>query len=326
MNILLTFDNNYCQHAAVVLTSLCMNNINETISVYVISDYISNENKNKLFEVLKTYNATIQYIIIDKSLTKNLPFGKETSNNYITNIATYYRIFITELLPKTIGRILYLDCDIVINDSIKPLWNWKFSLDACIAVVEEMPAIVKESTYRLNYPFSYSYFNAGIILFDLDKLREIYTINDAFEYIQTHRNSIKYHDQDILNAILYKNKDFLPIKYNLMEGFLYKLNANWERCKKYKDDLFNPAIIHYAGPLKPWYSECNHPYKQLYYYYLNKTSWNDYEPQFKYNTIKSKCIHALKSVIKLMLDYMHIRAYQFRKDLPNIENLLHNEQ
>ena len=90
--------------------------------------------------------------------------------------------------------------------------------------------------------------------------------------------------------------------------------------------MFNPAIIHYAGPLKPWYSECNHPYKQLYYYYLNKTPWNDYEPQFKYNTIKSKCIHALKSVIKLMLDYMHIRAYQFRKDLPNIENLLHNEQ
>ena len=89
-------------------------------------------------------------------------------------------------------------------------------------------------------------------------------------------------------------------------------------------------MLSFSHLLIPHLSLCLNLYQcleiLLYYYYLNKTPWNDYESQFKYNTIKGKSIHTLKSVIKLVLDYMHIRAYRFRNDLPNIENLLHNEQ
>ncbi len=326
MNVLLTFDDNYCQHAAVVLASLCKNNTQESISVYVITDYISETNKDKIGDILKCYNATIQYIIIDYSSTKDLPFGKGTSNKYITNIATYYRLFVTELLPKDIERILYLDCDIVINDSLNILWTWEFSSGSCIAAVEEMPSIIKESTFRLNYPVDYSYFNAGIILFDLTKLRKMYSVEVAFDFINKHRTLIKYHDQDVLNALLYKQKDFLPIKYNLMEGFLYRLNTNWERCKNNEDDILNPAIIHFAGPLKPWYKECNHPYKQLYYEYLRMTPWKNYVPVYRYNTVKENCIYHFKSFLKFILDTLNLKAYRFRKDLPLLSSAFNYKQ
>lgn len=313
MNIVLTFDNNYCQHAAVVITSFCQNN-HDSNNIFVVSDYISDENKSKIESCVNGTQTHIIYIKIDATLYSNFPIGKGTSNNYITSLATYYRLFLLDLLPQDVDRVIYIDCDVVVCNSLHNFWTIELPNDKCIAAVEEMPNIVAESTKRLNIETSYSYFNAGVILIDIQKLKQYFSSEIASNFISKNKQIIKYHDQDVLNALLKDKKVFVSIRFNLMEGFLYRLNSKKQRCAE--SDIFHPAIIHFAGPLKPWYSECNHPYRQYYYKYLLQTPWSEYIPTCRYKTGYERIKFAAIETLKNILDTVHIRAHRFRTDLP----------
>lgn len=35
----------------------------------------------------------------------------------------------------------------------------------------------------------------------------------------------------------------------------------------------SPGIIHFAAPIKPWFKDCQHPYRKLYSKYLKLTPW-----------------------------------------------------
>lgn len=320
MNIVLTFDNQYCQHAATVIASMCINNPGAHY-FFLISDYISNENQIKIKQQIHKANSQVQFIFINKNLITFFPIGKGTANTYIS-LAAYYRLFLCELLPKETERVLYVDCDIVVNGSLKDLWNWKFSPKACIAALEEQEKLKNDRTKILQYPIKYSYFNSGVMLINLTEMRQVYSASEAIRYIEEKTNIIKYHDQDVLNFFFHDKKDFFPLKYNVMDIYLLRRAQLPQRYTHEIASLRNPTIIHFSGPIKPWFKECNHPYKELYYYYLSKTEWNGYTPQFKYQGIKERLKYLVITYIKRVLSFFNIKNYEFREDLPSIKELI----
>lgn len=305
MNILLTFDNNYSEHAAVVIASLLLYNKGSQ-DFYIVSDYISEENRAKLRTT--ALNSKVHFIIIEKSKFKDLPIGKGTANTYVT-IATYYRLIAIDLLPKRLDKVLYLDSDITINGDITGLYYSTFPEGIFIKVLEETPSLAKEGTLRLEYPSEYSYFNAGVILFNMSKVREYYSFNKAKEYAKNH--IIKFHDQDILNGLFYDKKEFFQLKYNVMESALIKNAPIAERYLEQKDAIYNPAIIHFSGHLKPWQKECKNPYKYKYLSALSMTPWKDSKLQNRFSKRKDKNIFKIKNLIKRILELLHIRYYSF---------------
>ena len=315
MNIVLTLDNHYCQHAATVIASICINNPNPH-NFYLISDFISEDNKKKIEIQLSTTESKIYFIHIDKNLCNIFPIGKGTANNYIS-LAAYFRLFICDLLPIELERILYLDCDLIVNGSLKDLWNWKFSPNACIAVLEEQEQIRNDRTKVLHYPREYSYFNSGVILIDLQKIKENYSSSKAINFVKNHFHIIKFHDQDVLNYFFYDKKDFFPLKFNVMDIFLHKKSKLPKRYISEAEALLNPTIIHFSGPIKPWFKECKHPYKELYYFYLSNTEWKNYSTISKYPSIMGKLSYQLKTLIKNILGIVRIKNYDFRTDLPS---------
>lgn len=320
MNIVLTLDNNYCQHAAVVIASVCYNNPQKHI-FFIITDYISEHNIAILSKLVQSYNSTIIFRNINLDLTKNFPIGIHTANTYVT-LATYYRLFMIDLLPSYIDKVLYLDCDLVVNGSLEELWNWEFKGITCIAAVEEQLSIGIKRTKALGYPQKYSYFNAGVLLVDVNKMREAYSYKKAINYIQQKKDIIQYHDQDVLNGLFYDKKEFLPLEFNVMDIYLYQRTKLPQRYINEEKSLLSPKIIHFSGPMKPWFKECKHPYKELYYFYLSNTEWRSYIPKSKFTKRQDKLIYLAKELTKKFLGLLRIKCYNFRKNLPSSRKLI----
>lgn len=309
MDILFTFDNNYTQHAGVTIYSFLANNPG-IHSIHVISDYISDQNQALLKGICSNSGSTLNFYFIDAEDTKDFPVGEGTINPTLT-IATYFRLFMADILPTTVQKILYIDCDIVVDGSIDGLWNTPFEDGKCIAALEELENIRTNGCKRMGYPPSYSYFNAGVLLIHLERLRSFFSVKKASQFIQKHNAEIRYHDQDVLNALLFDKKQFFELQYNVMDTYLIHGTSFPARYQQQRDAIFKPKIIHFTGYFKPWDTESMNPYTYKYYDYLKRTPWNGFRPKSKFKDCKTKVVFYMKHWSKLFLDTIHVKNYRY---------------
>lgn len=307
MNIVLTFDNNYSPYAAALIASICT--YNKVANFYIISDFISMDNQEKLKQLCSEYSVKINIISVDKDVMKQFPIGKGTANTYVS-LATYYRLFIPQLLPADIDRVLYIDCDTIVRGSLTDLWNYNVKDNTCVVASEEQARLAAEAVARLGYSDD-SYFNAGVLLLLIDRLRALDFTSKALSYISENHDVIRFHDQDVLNALLCNNKEYMPLKYNVLDTFLIKGANVPKRYKKSRGDIYNPIVIHFSGPLKPWHIECKHPLKQEFFNYIAKTPYRDFTPWMKNKDLKSKILFLIKNMVKSILESLHIKAYSY---------------
>lgn len=308
MDIVLTFDDGYCPYACATIASVLRTNKCKHV-FHIITDGIGGASQKKITDYLKFRGNDVKFYVLDREILKSFPIGKGMANTYVS-LATYYRLFIPEVLSTSIEKVLYLDCDVIVNGDLCDLWNYSFANDdECIYALEEFPDLAFPGCRRLNYPFEYSYFNAGVLLINLTNLRKHYSIDKAIDYIRTH--NIKYHDQDVLNGMLYENKIFMPLKYNIMDAALIK-NAKFpKRYENQEEALTNPVIVHFSGPIKPWHKECKNPYAALYWENVGLTPWKDIVVGEKHTGFLDKLLYKVKCFIKYSLEFFHIKYYSF---------------
>lgn len=273
IHIAMNIDSYYITQCCVVLTSIFENNRDESIHVHIINHGLPETERRDIIDIVeKRYGQVLSFHVIDTGKTRNLPFS-----NHIT-IATYYRLFVAELLPETIYKLLYLDCDIVVDGSIHDLWNTDITGYA-VGCVEDMWSGKKNNYERLGYDEVYSYFNAGVMLINLDYWRRNDVGRRSLEYAYEKENNIVMFDQDILNALLHDNKLLLPFRWNVQDGFLRRhRKIRPEVLPALEEELRHPVIIHYTGSKKPWDYKSQNPYRDRYFYYLDMTRWKGARP------------------------------------------------
>lgn len=299
MNIVLCFDDQYCPYAATTIVSVCRNN--KVAHIFAIVDKIRKKNGEKITYLCDEYNVPIDFIQIDTDRMRNFPIGKGTINPGLT-LAAYNRLYIPELLPQNVDKVIYLDCDLVVDGDLTGLWNMKVTEDICIVALEDKQDVALSSIRRLGLKRN-QYFNSGVLLMMLNNLRKMRFTNKAETFIRENRDIIQFHDQDVLNALLCEHCEFFPMKYNLLEAFLIK-EAQFERYANSKADLYKPAVIHYAGGFKPWHKECRNPYRYLFYKYLSFTPWEDIKPVRKLNTPMKRIKYKLRHYYHLAQDIL----------------------
>lgn len=309
MDLLFTFDDNYTQHAGVTICSFLVNNPG-THSIHVISDHISERNQSLIRDICSASGSTAYFYFINSEDTKSFPVGEGTINPTLT-IATYFRLFMADILPKTIQKILYIDCDIIIDGSLDGLWNTPFQDGKCIAALEELAAIGNDGCKRMGYPLSYSYFNAGVLLIHLERLRAFFSVEKASDFIKKHYADIRYHDQDVLNALLFDKKQFFELQYNVMDTYLIHDTEFPAGYQQQREAILKPTVIHYTGYFKPWHTESTNPYTYKYYEYLRRTPWKDAQPKSKFTSNKTRMQFKLKHWVKLFLDTIHVKNYRY---------------
>lgn len=276
MDIVCSTDDNYIKYCCVMLTSLLENNKAENITVHVLGDNLEKKHKEVLRDIVETrYRQRIFFYIIDNKLVKGFP---NSAHSYLSLVA-YYRLFITSVLPATVHKVLYLDCNLIVTHSIKDLWNVDI-VGRPLAAVKDAHKGMKEHCALLEVDcVRYGYFNTGVVLFNLDYLREYGLEHRAIRFIDEKRQYITFHDQDVLNGLFHKQALFLPYRYNLHDRlYRRKRYVDAETLPVVREELKHPVIIHFSSGKKPWKSRCLHPCRYLYFHYLDMTVWQGERP------------------------------------------------
>ena len=254
MNIVFAVSNSYCDKLCVAITSVLENNKNQTVFFYILSSDFSQSSRAKINNLCALYeNAKATFISPDDSLLVDLNLNID----YISK-ETYYRYIIADLLPKE-NKALYLDADIIVNGCLDELYNTEFNEYSLVGVRD---LFIERKDYKKEIGFNKDdlYVNAGVLLFDLDKLRKGNYSKILIEKTKELENKISYQDQDIIN-IVFKNK----IKE--IDSIYNFAGAN---VKRETEKFSNAIIIHYTGKNKPWHKKCKNKLKNIWIKYSKK--------------------------------------------------------
>ncbi|EJY2008988.1 hypothetical protein OFV60_001935, partial [Campylobacter coli] len=173
-------------------------------------------------------------------------------------------------------KCLYLDCDIVVEDSLNFIWNIDLK-DNYVAAVRDT-WVTAHNYYKNTYNLKNS-FNAGVLLINLEQWRKDNISEKLFlntELLDAAK-LIQWVDQDVLNYTFEEKWVILEPRYNVQSSFykgtqqdLYDDN-DMELARRY------PVIIHYTG-MKPW-AESNYDHHPL---------WNKYWEYIKFTPYREK--------------------------------------
>ena len=167
------------------------------------------------------------------------------------SLATYYRLFMPELM-RDYHKIIYIDGDTVVLEDLAVLYGHDVSEYYAGAVrdyniIRDMSLSFRRHVQGLlNMEDTGAYFNAGVLLLNLDRIRRDFSL--AFFMEQAELKGAKHHDQDVLNSLFYGNVLFLPPRYNSM----WQDEALYGPVEGGRDAVERPAIVHYPGGGKPW--------------------------------------------------------------------------
>lgn len=265
-------DDNYAPYCGIMLTSLFENNKHNLCRVFIIvGQPLAKKHTQRFIKLGKAYDRPIIFINFDESLLKSFP-------RFRNSLATYYRLFMGDLLPESVNKVLYLDGDIVVNGDLSSLWSTDLS-DKAVAVVTDKSRFAENRPKELHYPIEAGYFNAGVLLINLDYWRANEVGKQCISFLENHSEAIKYYDQDVLNAVLWDKKIMLSLTFNYQTDFLMKEVFNNENSLKQKailEAFHAPIVIHFGGGArKPWsIAYYGKPFQRIWDSYKKISFWS----------------------------------------------------
>lgn len=184
---------------------------------------------------------------------------------------TWYRVYLPELLPKSVGRVLYLDCDVCVTDQLDELFDMDMEEKAIAGVLD--PESYSDSVYdRLGYSSDKKYICAGVLMMNIHYWRKADISEKVLDYGKTYPEKTLFPDQDAINVICQDVKVILSPKYS---PFL-RIAKFFEK-EEWNEYISHPAIIHYAG-CAPWKGNPNnHPFHYYWWKAFNAmpfSFWN----------------------------------------------------
>lgn len=305
IHIAVCLDKSYVMPTGVMMFSVCVNNQDVDIDFHMLIDEsIQEKEQQDLKDVVTRFQGKKCIFYSVKSLSAiHFPINLERLPK-----SAYYRLFLSDILPPTIEKVMYLDGDLIVRHSLLPLWNVDLGNYAVGAAMDGGDGDIK--TYnRLRYPFQKGYFNSGVLLINLKYWRDNHVEKPFMRYLTEFPDRIIYADQDVLNVIFQDNKLMLPVKYNFQTVFLRKDPCwdYWKHESEVKMGIEDPVIVHFTSLWKPWYADLRfpHPYRNTFFKYQSQTKWKNisYDRRSLYMKIKNYIANVLrKKGIKKRLD------------------------
>ena len=278
MNIVYTLNDKFVPQVGAGIVSVCENNKEaKDINFYLVSSGITDNNKKELSKLVKNYKRNIDIIELG-DISDYFDFEFDTNG---WNPIVLARLLLDKILPSNISRIIYLDGDTIVRGSILDLWNTGMGGKTIGMSIE--PTIDKKRIEILDLGM-HPYCNAGVLLIDLKRFKEINAGKKIIEYYKKYDGKLFANDQDAINGAMKDEIFIISPKYNFYNIFTqypYYFLKRIMKPKKYIDkSLFleakkNPCIIHYLGEERPWRRGNTHKYKNDYIKYLNMTIWSD---------------------------------------------------
>ncbi len=245
------------------------------LRAHVIDGGLRAGSRARIARTLDPERTTLEWIRPDPTRLSGVPvFGH-------VSLSTYYRLLIPDLLPPEAERAVYVDADCIVLGDLAELGERDFGGCPLMAVPEgEMRVSSPDGipAYReLGLPPDARCLNGGVLVLDLAAWRRAAISGRILEYLRTHRERVRFWDQDGLNAVLATRWVELERRWN------YRVDCASPCALPAAEALAairrDAAIVHFASATKPWHYFADHPGRQLFLEHLQRTDWAGWSPR-----------------------------------------------
>lgn len=244
-------DRKYLSNTCIAIFSLKQScNKNYIYHVFVITQQIS---KNDLvpLKALECEYFQVHY------LSANFNTQLYELTDFPVSATAVIKFRLAEMLPVRVDKVLYLDGDMIIQSNLVELFATDIQDKYAAVVRDPIAEGLSPSALEKIYSNLKCYFNSGMMLLNLKKMREDDISEKLFDY---RLNRINYFmDQDALNVVFEGKVEYLPCKYNYMvtlKDYIKDISLPEEygydvKISEY-ERLHQSDIIHFTGKQKPW--------------------------------------------------------------------------
>lgn len=243
MNIVLTLNDAYSKPVITMLTSLFMNNNLERHCIYLLYSVSNLQSSNiaRIRQVVEKFGNELRLSPVDEALFR----GFKVDHHF--SVEAYYRFLVQSILPDEASRAIYLEADQIIKGDLSDFYYSDLG-GKCVAVCQSINKNPGPLLSKLQLPPQTVYFNSGVILYDLARLRQTVPQSAYFDYLHEHQDCVTWMDQDVLNVIYADKKCIADYRqYN------YMIFDNTQLTEAEQNEIeTHTKIIHYIGAVKPW--------------------------------------------------------------------------
>ena len=228
--------------------SLVATDLAADVRLVVFCDGLRRRDKSNIEKCVR--GRTIEFIDLEDAHTARIG-TLQTNSNWSRTI--YTRLLMPQLLGVTTGRIVYLDADTLVVDSVNAL----FDMDLEGKAIGAMGGKSAKETARLGLDPDIDIFNSGVLVIDVERwLEEDVSERTLSLAAERASQNLPAFDQDVLNIVI--------------GGRFAKLDYRWNSLGKAEHS--NPAIIHFTHA-KPNTTRCVHPWRHVYFEHRAETPW-----------------------------------------------------
>lgn len=296
----------FAQVVAVSIVSLLENNKKLDITVYLIESNISETNKEYIKNIVSKYNNVKLNIIPLPNLesTYNIKFKQVKKKWNVFD--SFCRLYLGTILPLSVEKVLYLDSDTLVLNSLEELIQIDLK-DNYFAAVKDC---LSEGYYDLlGLDKTSVYCNSGMMYFNLKKWRDEDVEKSISSFINKKKGYIFFMEQSVMNIVCQNRILILSPKYNVSTLMLYLSYKQIQTLRKSQrfyseleliDAVNNPHIVHLTGLFyitsRPWYEGSKHPMANCYLFYRNKTLFKSL-PLFVQNSPSKKMLSFIFNIV-----------------------------
>lgn len=267
IHILVSFNKNYIKPFHVLVESILHNNPNEQFHFWLLHSSVETK------DLLAPFDPNLVQITPIKVDSKLFDEAHITSR-YPQEM--YYRLLSPLFLPTHLDKILYLDPDILVINSLKPLWEMDLEGNTFGAASHTGLVDIMNPINRIRLQTDHDYYNTGVMLIDLNKARELIDSDEIFKIVNEKGIELLLPDQDVFNHLYGKyTLDLDETLYNYDARYYqqYRLRSNGEHDLNWV--IKNTVVLHFCGKNKPWHKNYTSKFASLYKHYMHKLNYLD---------------------------------------------------
>ena len=191
-----------------------------------------------------------------------------------TSLFTYARFLFQDMFPH-LGKVIYLDVDVLLLGNLAELYATPLEGHLVAAAVGQGTDRADHCWGILNYkelgiPPETPYFNAGVLIMDLNAWRSKNFAKRCMDYAEKYPELCIFWDQTVMNTLL--------------AGRFTRLDGKWnQQLNGPQKEYVQEGILHYCGPEKPWAFTHDLPRDliDIFFKELDRTAWRNWRPRSK---------------------------------------------
>ena len=256
--VVLACNENYAPYAGITIQSVLENaGPGRFYRVYVLHAGLTDDTV-RLLESIRAHQLTVRCLNVEPLAESK---GAELHICSHFSKEAYFRLLIPEIF-SSYSRVIYLDCDLVVNRDIADILPPDMG-DKLVAAVRDEHGLnaSKHVTTELRLKAE-NYFNSGVLVFNIGRWNVEKTTEKCFAFIKIAQpEQLRFVDQDVLNVVCADRVLYLDDAWNYCWYLLLQSRPMYQSFLEKMGENF--YVLHFAGGMKPW----SRPELQLSHYF-----------------------------------------------------------